>query len=603
MNTKKILSLLLVLVMMLGVFAACGNGGEDPVEESTDPSAPVESSDPVTTAWDGKEIAVCVASEPETIDPALNTSVDGAIYIQHFFEGLIKWVDSGTAITETCNAASLEGGSAESWDKVVNDDGTVTYTFKMREASTWSDGEPVTAHDFVYTWQRLATPETAADYTYMIDMVAGYSEVYNGVGTGVFEDVEDEETGEVSQKEVMEYADPSTLGIVATDDYTLEITLSYDCPYFLEICAFPATFPVRKDVIEASGDQWTFDPTTYISNGPYKMSEWVHNSYIKAVPNEHYYGVDALGPETITFQLMDDHNAMYSAFTSNTLNFIEEVPEDEISTLLASGELTIVDYIGTYYVCFQTELEPFNDARVRKAFSLAIDRNYIVEKVTKTGQVPATGFVPAGIYDAEGSTGDDFRTVGGDYYSTAADDYEANCEEARQLLADAGYPNGEGFPVVEYLYNTSDSHKAVGEALQNMWKEVLGVEVTLNNQEWGVFLQTRKEGDYQIARNGWIADYNDPCSFLDMWYTDGGNNDAQYSNPAYDALIDAAKATADPKERMDYFHQAEDILMGDDSVHAAIYFYTQKYMLTDGIDGMFYTPLGYFFFGYTTPAA
>lgn len=586
---------------MLGVFAACGN--ETPTEESEEPTDTVETPEVVATGWDGKDIAVCVASEPETIDPALNTSVDGAIYVQHLFEGLIKWVDSGSAITDTCNAASLEGGSAESWEKTDNGDGTVTYTFKMREASTWSDGEPVTAHDFVYTWQRLATPATAADYTYMIDMVAGYNEVYNGVGTGEFEEVTDEETGETSQQEIMEYADPTTLGIVAADDYTLEITLSYDCPYFLEICAFPATFPVRQDIIEAYGDQWTFNPETYVSNGPYKMSEWVHNSYIKAVPNEYYYNVDALGPESITFQLMDDHNAMYSAFTSNTLNFIEEVPADEIATLLASGDLTVVDYIGTYYVSFQVQKAPFDNPLVREAFSLVIDRNYIVEKVTQTGQVPATGFVPSGIYDAGGSTGDDFRTVGGEYYSTAEADYEANCERARELLAEAGYPDGEGFPVVEYLYNTSDAHKAVGEALQNMWKTQLGVDVTLNNQEWGVFLQTRKDGDYQIARNGWIADYNDPCSFLDMWYTDGGNNDNQYSNPAYDALIDAAKATADNTERMDYFHQAEDILMGEDVVHAPIYFYTQKYLLTDGINGMYYTPLGYFFFGYTTPAA
>ena len=593
---KKVLSLVLVLVLVVGVFAACTPKAPDVETPAPDTSPSTTTPDVVAAGWDGKNLAVCLASEPETIDPAINTSVDGANYIQHLFEGLIKMVDSGSAMTDTCNLAMNAPGSAESWEKVVNDDGTVTYTFKMREGAKWSDGEPVTAHDFVYTWQRLATPATAADYAYMIDMVVGYDAIYYGVSTGVFDEVDGE------QVEVMEYADPSTLGIEAIDDMTLVINLSYDCPYFEDVCAFPATFPVRKDIIEAYGDQWTFDPATYISNGPFTMTEWVHNSYIKIVPNENYYDVDSISLESITFQLMDDHNAMYSAFVSGDLHFIDEAPQDEISTLLASGVLQIADYIGTYYACFQVEKAPFDNALVREAFSLTIDRNYIVEMVTQTGEVPAGGYVPAGINDAAGADGDDFRTTGGDYYSLGASDYEANCERARALLAEAGYPDGVGFPAVEYMYNTSDAHKAIGEALQNMWKTQLGVDVSLSNQEWGVFLQTRKNGEYQIARNGWIADYNDPCSFLDMWYTDGGNNDAQYSNPAYDALIDAAKSTDVAAERMTAFHAAEDILIGQDHVLAPIYYYVNKYMLDDTVTGLYYTPLGYFFYGSCVPA-
>ena len=223
-------------------------------------------------------------------------------------------------------------------------------------------------------------------------------------------------------------------------------------------------------------------------------------------------------------------------------------------------------------------------------------------KHSQSGEVPATGYVPSGVYDADGADGDDFRTVGGDYYKPTDADYEANCDEARQLLADAGYPNGEGFPTVEYLYNTADNHKKIGEALQNMWQTELGVTVNLNNQDWNVFLQNRKDGNYQIARNGWIADYNDPISFLDMWMTGGGNNDAQYANDDYDALIKQAKTTTDNAERMDLLHQAEDKLIGEDNVLAPLYFYTQKYMLADGIEGMYYCPLGYFFFGYTHQA-
>ena len=576
-NRKRLLALALVGVMSLGMLlSGCGGTSAQSPSPSPSASAPAES-----TPAEGFDMAVCIASEPQTIDPALNSAVDGAIMTQHMFEGLMKWSDSGNPVNEkgNMNYAALAAGQAESYEKTDNGDGTVTYTFKIRSDAKWSDGQPVTANDFVYSWQRLANPLTAADYCYMIDMVQGYAAVNAGE------------------------ADPTTLGVSAPDESTFVVNLTYDCPYFLEICAFPAAFPVRQDIIEAYGDTWTTDDNSshYISNGPWKLAEWVHDSYIKMVPNEYHYDAANLGPNSLTFQLMEDQNSMLAAYRSGDLQFIEDMPVDEIAGLLASGELNIVDYIGTYYVCYQTQAAPFDNALVRQAFTLAIDSKYIVEQVTQTGQVPATGFVPAGIYDAD-ANGDDFRTVGGDYWDAPVDDatYQANCEKARQLLAEAGYPNGEGFPTVTYLYNTSDAHKAVGEALQQMWQEELGVTVQLQNQEWNAFLETRKKGEYQIARNGWIADYNDPCSFLDMWYTGGGNNDAQYSNPEYDAMIDAAKATSDPAERMSYFHKAEDIIIGQDWALGPIYFYTQKYMMADDISGAFYTPLGYFIYGYCT---
>ncbi len=583
-KTKKVLSLALASTMVLSL-AACGGGSTstpttaaetttaapadaDTTGETTAAEAESEGAEGETTS-NGNNIAVCLASEPQTIDPALNSAVDGAIMVNHFFEGLVKWVDDGEG-----NAMTAPG-QAESWEKVVNDDGTVTYTMKLRDGIKWSDGKEVTAGDFEYSWKRLANPETAADYCYMIDMVQNYAGIANSE------------------------SDPDTLGIKAIDDKTLEIVLSYDCPYFEEIMAFPATFPVRQDLVEGN-DEWTYDVATYVSNGPYKMKEWSHNAYILAEKNENYYDFANLGPDTIRFTLLDDANAMLAAYKSGELDFIEELPPDEMANYLASGELTVADYIGTYYVCFNTEDEVFSNPLIRKAFSLAIDRNYIVENVSQAGEVPATGYVPAGVNDAAGPGSDDFRTVGGEYYSVAEEDYEKNCEEARALLAEAGYPNGEGFPTVEYMYNTNDKHKAIGEALQNMWQEQLGVTVNLSNQDWNVFLESRKQGDYQIARNGWIADYNDPCSFLDMWYTGGGNNDAQYSNKDYDAKIDAAKATAVQEERMKAFHEAEDILIEQDNVLVPVYFYTQPYMIKDDIQGMYYTPLGYFFFGYTT---
>ena len=565
-NTKKFLALALASVMAVSV-AACGSSSSTNDTSAADSSTTTEAAD-TTASADGYNLAVCLASEPMTIDPALNSAVDGAIMTNHMFEGLVKWVDNGSG------EAELAPGQAESWEKTVNDDGTVTYAIKMRDGIKWSDGKDVTAGDFEYSWKRLADPATAADYCYMIDMVQGYAEVADGS------------------------ADKDTLGIKAVDDKNLEITLSYDCPYFEEIMAFPATFPVRQDIVEGN-EEWTYSPETYIGNGAYKMVEWSHNAYILTEKSETYYDYEKLGPDTIKYTLLDDNNAMLAAFNSGELNFIMNFPTDEMANYLASGQITVAPYIGTYYVCFNTEDEVFSNPLVRQAFSLGIDRNYIVENVSQSGEVPATGYVPSGVYDAEGANGDDFRTVGGEYYSVSADDYQANCDKARELLAEAGYPNGEGFPAVEYMYNTDDRHKAIAEALQNMWQTELGVTVNLSNQDWNVFLKSRKDGDFQIARNGWIADYNDPCSFLDMWYTGGGNNDAQYSNPEYDALIDAAKATSDQTERMAAFHKAEDLLIGQDSVLAPIYFYTNPYMLSDNISGMYYTPLGYFFFGYT----
>lgn len=568
-KVKKVMSLALASAMVLSL-AACGSKTTETTAASAEASTTESGSSTGESAADTGEfnLSVCLASEPESIDPALSKAVDSAIMINHFFEGLAKRVDDGNG------KAKLVGGQAESWDKKVNDDGTVTYTFHLRDGIKWSDGKPVTAGDFEYSWQRLANPATAADYTYMIDMVKGYNDVANNG------------------------ADPSTLAAKALDDKTFEVTLTYDCPYFEEILAFPATYPVRKDMVEGN-DQWTYDVNTYIGNGPYKMSEWSHNAYIKGVKNQEYYDYGKLGPDSIKFTLLDDDNAILAAYKSGELDFIQNLPTDEIPNYLASGELKIVDYLGTYYTCFNTEDPTFSDPRVRKAFTLAVDRNYIVENVTQTGQVPATGFVPSGTADADPS-GPDFRSVGGDYYSVKSEDYEKNCEEARKLLAEAGYPDGKGFPTVEYLYNTNDEHKSIAEALQNMWQKELGVTVTLNNQDWNVFLQNRKQGNYQIARNGWIADYNDPITFLDMWYTGGGNNDAQYSNKDYDAAIDAAKSTAVPAERMKALHEAEDILIKQDNVLCPLYFYTQKYMLNDKVQGMYYTPLGFFYFGNCT---
>ena len=540
--------LLIGLLSLSMIFSACGNN--DKADNGNG------NNQEVVNEEEGKKDGVLdinIASEPDSIDSALNTSVDGAIMISHLFESLIRWDDDGEG------NAVLKPGIAESWE--VSDDG-LTWTFKLRDAK-WSDGKDITADDFVYSWNRLVDPATGADYEYMLDMVKGYDE--------------------------------KKLDISAPDPKTFVVNLSVKCPYFEEICAFPAVMPVRKDIIEAN-KTWTNSPETLVSNGAYKLEKWDHNSTLSMVKNPEYYDQDSVKAEKLAFHLQDDQNAIYASYRSGDLDFINSVPQEEIQKLLDTKELKIKPYVGTYFVCFNTEKEPFNDPKVRKAFSLAIDRNFIVNQVTGQGQEPATAYVPSGVYDAKGAEGDDFRTVGGDYYSINDEDYEKNIEEAKKLMEEAGYKDGEGFPQIDYLYNTDENHKAIAEALQNMWQENLGVQVSLQNQDWNVFLKERKEGNYNIARHGWIADYNDPMSFIDMWLTGGGNNDAQYKNEEFDKFVKAAKATSDPDERMENMHKAEDILIGEDNVVAPLYFYNNSYMVKPNITGLYYTPLGYFFY-------
>ena len=330
---KKVLSILLAATFTVSMFAGCGNSNTTAkddsaakTEDTADDAAEEETKDDAATedtASDGDfNITVNLASEPMTMDPALNSSVDGGIMALHLFEGLMKWEDSGEVANGTdgtADSGKLVPGQAESYEKTENDDGTVTYTFKLRDGIKWSDGKDVTAGDFEYSWKRLVNPETAADYNYMLDGVVNANEIMAGE------------------------KDPDELAAKALDDKTFEVTLVNDLNYFEELCAFPAMMPVREDMIEKAGDQWTFDTATYISNGAYKLKEWTHNSQIVVEKNENYYDVENLGPETITFKLMDDQNAMLSGFNSGELDFIEDVPQAEIANLIASGDMKIVD--------------------------------------------------------------------------------------------------------------------------------------------------------------------------------------------------------------------------------------------------------------------
>jgi oligopeptide transport system substrate-binding protein len=350
----------------------------------------------------------------------------------------------------------------------------------------------------------------------------------------------------------------------------------------------------RGIVIEANGDAWATVPATYISNGPYKMTEWVSGGYITYVKNEYYWDLDKLGPETIKFVLSEDDTAILSMFQTGEILFADSMPTDEIDAWSAKEEYHKAGQLGTYYVSYNTQKAPFDNINVRKALTLAIDREYIVDNIGKAGQVPAGAFVSTGLTDADASK--QFRDVGSDYYDPY--DYEGNLELAKQALVDAGYPNGEGLPTIEYLYNEGTGHQLIGEALQDMWSKI-GVNVTLTSQEWGTFLNTRKNGEYQVARNGWLCDYNDPITMLDMWVTGGGNNDAQWSNADYDKLIGEIKSTSDQTVRFEKMHKAEDLIF-QDWMLCPIYYYVDIYLQSTSLQGVWSSPLGYKYFMYAT---
>ena len=561
MNNMKKIALLLALVLVFSVFAAgCGASDKDSnnrgSNETTDNSATNDKdadkqADPADSG-DG-EIVVCVGPEPDTIDPALNSAVDGATLLIHAFEGLMSLDENGVPVE----------AQAESY--TISDDG-LTYTFKLRDGLKWSDGQPIVAEDYVYAWNRAVDPETGADYSYMFDVIEGYEE--------------------------------GKLNVEAPDDKTIVVKLKAITPYFLELCAFPTYFPVRKDIVEAEPDAWATKPETYVGNGPYIMKEWVHDSHIIFEKNPNYWNADAIIPETIKFLLMSDDNAILAAFENGDILLADSMPNDEIDAWKDREEFIIQPQLGTYYISFNTQREPLNDPRVRKALTLAIDREYICTQIGKAGQQPAGAFVPTGLSDADPTK--EFREVGGNYYDPSAEAYQANLEEAKKLLAEAGYPNGEGFPTLEYLYNEGTGHQQIAEAIQSMWKEI-GVNIELASQEWNTFLNTRKNGEYDIARNGWLGDYNDPISFLDMWTTDSGNNDAQWSNKDYDELIAKIKSSSDREERMKLMHEAEDILF-EEYVLAPVYYYVDIYLKSPKLEGFYASPLGYKYFMYSKVA-
>lgn len=619
---KKFLAILLAAAMLFSL-AACGGGSDD---DSTAAQA----------------LNVCIASEPDTIDPALNSAVDGATLCAHLFSGLAKWSQDADG-----NLQIVADAAKELTEGVKNDDGTITYTYTLKDGLKWSDGKDVTAADFVFAWNRAASAELGADYGYMFEVVGGYDKVSE---TKVKTDDDGKAVLNDDGEEVLVPANPDAkLDVEAVDEKTIKVTIISDIKYWNELLAFPCFYPVREDVVANEG--WATEPETYVCNGPYTIEKWDHNSVISLAKNANYVDAASITMEKINFYLSDDENNMLTNFKNGDWLLIDDVPTNEVASLKADypNEYFCVGQIGTYYVSWNinanilpkdSKLEGVEAeeamAEIRSAIGLFLDRNYIVENVTQSGELPASSFVAMGMTNPDGTqfyetSGDKEKNGYVGFYDVSNEAFEANCTSAIETLKkyyefDEATQKFTNFPEMTYLYNTNEGHKAIAEYIQGALANY-GITLNLENQEWNTFLNTRKAGDYTIARNGWLADYNDPVCFLDMWTTASGNNDTQYGKGAhaklamydldltaygydvnvkdgtwaetYDVLINLIKTCDDNEIRYKLMHIAEDMLMESGCI-TPLYFYTDTYMLSEKVEGFFSNPLGYKYFMYCT---
>ena len=442
-----------------------------------------------------------LASEPDFLDPALNSSVDGACLAANSFSGLYTYDKDGNT-APAC---------AESY--TVNDEGTV-YTVTLKSGLKWSDGSDLTAADFEYSWKRAASEATAADYGYMFSGFVGY---------------------------------PNDLAVTAKDDVTLEFELASSCAYMEDLMAFPTFYPVKQAAVEANAD-WQTSPggwcteAGFVSNGAYVCTGWSHQTSMTYEKNPYWYNADEVTVEKLEFMLSADDTAIYAAYNANDIDFADSVPTDEIASLLENPEFHIVDELGTYYVAFNAKSSIFEGktpeqaACIREAFSLLIDRDYICDNIGQTGQLAANAFIPIGMADGNGGVFKTESTTEQGYFDPYAinNDFDGTVEKAITLLKAAGYEfDDEGklsaeTPIqLEYLTNESSAHIKIAEAIQQDLGAV-GIELTIQTQDWNVFLEERKAGNFDFAREGWIADFNDPINMLEMWITASGNNDCQF---------------------------------------------------------------------------
>lgn len=461
-------------------------------------------------------------AEPESLDPAVITGQPEGRIVNALFEGLTTFDAAARPVL----------GMAESW--TISDDKKV-YTFTLRPDARWSDGRPLTAQDFVASWKRTLTPETAASYNYQLYYIRNAQPFAEGKIT-----------------------DFSQVGVKALDDRTLEVTLENPTPFFLDLCATPPLAPVPVEVIEKFGDDW-IKPGRIVNNGAYLLEEWRINDKIRLRKNPHYWNAQNVALETIEVLPISKANVAFNFYASGLADLTMDkglTPPALLDELRKRADFHAAPFLGIYFLRFNCRKPPFDDQRVRAALSLAVDKRVITEKITRAGELPAGGFVPPGIAGY-----------------TSPDGLAFDPERAAALLAEAGFPKGKGFPFVTYLYSEGELNEAIAVELQSMWRKHLGIEVNLARQEWKVYLNSLSSLDYGIARSSWVGDYPDPNTFLDMFITGGGNNRTGWSDPAYDRLIADATREPDPVKRFEILRQAEEILIKTQSPVCPIFYY------------------------------
>jgi oligopeptide transport system substrate-binding protein len=490
------------------------------------------------TAYAGGTLRVASMGEPASLDPHKVSGTWENYVVGDMFLGLT---------TEDAKAEAIPG-VAESW--TISDDLKI-YTFKLRK-STWSDGTPLTANDFVYSMQRILLPETAAEYASLLYVIEGAEEVNTGKAAA------------------------DTLAVKAIDDYTLEVTLVGPAPYFLDLLTHYTAYPVPKHVIDKVGKEWT-KPENMVVNGPFKLVEWLPNTHVKLTKNDKYYDVDSVVLDDLIFFTQEDRAAVQKRFRAGEIDVAMDFASDQIEWLRANlpEETHIAPYMGIYYYPINSSVEPFTDVRVRKALSMAVNREAIVDKVLKTGELAAYSFVPPGVSHYANPAEVDWKDLPQD----------EKVKQAKALLAEAGF-NAENPLKLTLRYNTSENHKRIAVAVASMWKQI-GVTAELFNSEVKVHYADMKQGDFQVARAGWIADYNDAQNFLYLLETrTGANNYGRYSNPEFDGLMQQAEVTADLKKRGELMLKAETLAMADQPV-IPIYHYVSKNLVSKKVVGFF----------------
>ncbi|CAM4447327.1 peptide ABC transporter substrate-binding protein [Paenibacillus phoenicis] len=539
MKKSKSLLLLLTLVLAVGtLLAACGsNNGNNGAANNGAANGGNTASDSGNSGGEklaaDQTLRINLSAEPPTFDPAQAQDSQANTVLKLMYEGLTRQDESGQVIP----------AAAESWDI----DGT-KYTFHLRKDAKWSNGDPVTANDFVFAWERVLSPNTdpAAPYAYQLYYLKNAQEYNEGTIT-----------------------DFSQVGVKAVDDYTLEVELVAPTPYFLGLTSFYTFYPVHQSVKD--DPKWAVDQSKMIVNGAFTLTNWVKGQSIEVTKNENYWDKANIKLNKITMSLVNSGATELASYQNNELDRAGapngEIPTDQIPILKdqLKDELEIKGIASTYYYEFNVTAKPFDNVNIRKAFAMAIDRQAIVDNVTLGGQVPAFGFVPPGI-----------KGLNDEYRNEHKDDYfTENVEEAKKLLEQGMKEEGyTKLPEITLTYNSSEGHKKIALAVADMWKKNLGVDVKTENQEWAVFIENRQNLNYQVARAGWSADYNDPMTFMDMWVTGGGNNDTGFSNEEYDKLIKEAKNSEDMALRDANFAKAEEILIKDNQVLMPIYYYT-----------------------------